>query len=127
MYRVLWVGFGGFVGAILRYLVAGWVQRWTKSLTFPHGTLAVNLIGCFVIGLLSHLLESLGAFGVEARSFIFIGLLGAFTTFSTFGNETLNLLREGDISFALRNVGVHIVLGLGMVWAGRALAELIWR
>ncbi|MCP4536417.1 MAG: fluoride efflux transporter CrcB [Chloroflexi bacterium] len=127
MYRVFWVGFGGFVGAILRYLVAGWVQRWTKGLTFPHGTLAVNLMSCFVIGLLSHLLESRGAFNVESRLFVFTCLLGAFTTFSTFGNETLNLFREGDASFALRNISVHVVLGLGMVWAGRTLAELVWR
>ncbi len=124
---MFWVGFGGFVGAILRYTIAGWVQRWSNSFTFPHGTLAVNLMGCFIIGLLSQLLESRSAFGVEARSFIFIGLLGAFTTFSTFGNETLNLLRGGETLFALSNVTVHVVLGLGMVWLGRALAELIWR
>ncbi len=127
MYRMLWVGFGGFVGAILRYTISGWVQRWTESFNFPHGTLAVNLMGCFIIGLLSQLLESRSAFGVEARLFIFIGLLGAFTTFSTFGNETLNLLRGGETLFALSNMAVHIVLGLGMVWLGRALAELIWR
>ena len=127
MHRMLWVGFGGFVGAILRYLITGWVQRWAKSVTFPHGTLAVNLMGCFIIGLLSQLLESRSAFGVEARLFIFIGLLGAFTTFSTFGNETLNLLREGDTLLALSNIAIHVVLGLGMVWLGRALAEVVWR
>ena len=127
MYKVLWVGFGGFLGAVLRYLISGGVERWTEDINFPHGTLAVNLIGCFIIGLLSHLLESRGVFGVEARLFIFIGVLGAFTTFSTFGNETLNLLREGDTLFALGNVAVHVVLSLGMVWLGRALAELIWR
>ncbi len=127
MYRVLWVGFGGFLGAVLRYLISGGVERWTENVNFPHGTLAVNLIGCFIIGLLSHLLESRGIFGVEARLFIFIGVLGAFTTFSTFGNETLNLLREGDNLFALGNIAVHVVLSLGMVWLGRALAELIWR
>ncbi len=127
MHRMLWVGLGGFVGAILRYVITGWIQRWTKSVTFPHGTLAANLIGCFIIGLLSQLLESRNAFSIEARLLIFTGLLGAFTTFSTFGNETLNLLREGNILFALSNISIHVVLGLGMVWLGRALAELIWR
>jgi CrcB protein len=122
---MLWAGFGGFIGAILRYVIAGWVQRWTKSVTFPHGTLAVNLIGCFIIGSLSQLLESRGDFNIETRSFIFIGLLGAFTTFSTFGNETFNLLREGDTLFAWSNVAIHIVLGLGMVWLGRTLVELV--
>ncbi len=127
MHKVLWVGLGGFAGAILRYLIAGWVQRWTESINFPHGTLAVNLMGCFIIGWLSQLLESRGLFGIEARLFIFIGLLGAFTTFSTFGNETINLLREGDAFLALGNVAGHVMLGLGLVWLGRALAELIWR
>ncbi|MCP4541607.1 MAG: fluoride efflux transporter CrcB [Chloroflexi bacterium] len=111
----------------MRYLVAGSIQRWTKSGTFPHGTLAVNLMGCFIIGLLSQLLDNRGDFSIQVRSFIFIGLLGAFTTFSTFGNETLNLLRERDTWFALNNIVIHVVLGLGMVWLGRALAELVWR
>ncbi len=127
MHRMLWVGFGGFVGAILRYAMTGWVQGWTKSGTFPHGTLAVNLLGCFIIGLLSQLLESRSAVSVEARLSIFIGLLGAFTTFSTFGNETLDLMREGDTLFAWSNVAIHVVLGLGMVWLGRGLAGWISR
>ena len=127
MHSVLWVGLGGFLGAILRYVIAGSVERWTEGINFPHGTLAVNLMGCFMIGLLSHLLESRGIFGAEARLFVFIGLLGAFTTFSTFGNETLDLLRGGETLFALGNILVSVVLSLGMVWLGRALAELIWR
>jgi len=125
MHGVLWVGLGGFVGAILRYLVVGWIAGWTKGINFPHGTLAANLIGCFIIGLLSHFLESRSVLGVEARLFIFMGVLGAFTTFSTFENETLNLLRTGNTLLALSNMTMHVVLV--MVWLGRALAELVWR
>ena len=92
MSKILLVGFGGFVGAVLRYGISGWVQRWTGSVNFPYGTLAVNLLGCLVIGLLAGLAEDRGLFTPEARLFLFIGVLGAFTTFSTFGIETLNLL-----------------------------------
>lgn len=127
MQRLLWVGCGGFVGAILRYLVSGWVQRWTRAITFPYGTLAVNMAGCLLIGLVSQLVESRSIFSPETRAFVLVGLFGAFTTFSTFGSETLNLIRDGRTWFALANVTVHVVLGLGMVWLGRILAQVIWR
>lgn len=125
--KLLWVGLGGFTGAVLRYAVSGWVQQWTKSVTFPYGTLAVNLLGCFVIGLLTQLLETRNMFSVDARLFVFMGLLGAFTTFSTFENEALNLLRDGEVGPALTDVTFQVVLGLGMVWLGRIVTGLIWR
>ncbi|GAB4494715.1 MAG: fluoride efflux transporter CrcB [Anaerolineales bacterium] len=121
------IGSGGFIGAILRYLVSGWVQNWSRSIDFPYGTLAVNLIGCFIIGLLSYWGEQQNLFSPNVRLFVFIGLLGAFTTFSTFGNETLNLLRARDELLALLNVGAHILLGLLAVWLGRVLAAFLWR
>jgi CrcB protein len=121
------VGFGGFVGAVLRYVVSGWVEKWSSGVHFPYGTLAVNLVGCLMIGLLSQLADSRGVFTSETRLFVFIGMLGAFTTFSTFGNETLNLLRAGKSLFVLGNMTVHLVGGLGMVWLGGVLAQLIWR
>lgn len=127
MSKLLLVGTGGFVGSILRYLVSGYIQQITKSVEFPYGTLAVNLAGCFIIGFLSQLADSRGAFTAESRALIFIGFLGGFTTFSTFGNETMNFLREGESFLALINVGAHIVLGLGIVWLGRTVAYLIWR
>lgn len=121
------IGAGGFIGAIFRYLISGWVQNWSRSLDFPYGTLAVNLLGCFVIGLLSYWGEQHNLFSPNARLFVFIGLLGAFTTFSTFGNETLNLLRARNELLVLLNVGAHILLGLLAVWLGRVLAAFLWR
>jgi CrcB protein len=89
--------------------------------------LTVNLIGCFVIGFLGQLAEAQGIFGSETRLLIFIGLLGGFTTFSSFGNDTLNLARSGQMFNALINVAVNVVFGLLLVWLGRTVAYLIWR
>jgi len=125
--KLLLAGIGGFIGSALRYAATGYVQQLSRSPAFPYGTLAVNLIGCFLIGFLSQLAESRGLFTAEARTFVFIGILGGFTTFSAFGNETMNLWREGQNSLALANVAAHLVLGLGAVWVGRGLAYQIWR
>lgn len=127
MTKIVLIGIGGFLGAVLRYWVSGLVQEASRSVDFPYGTLAVNLIGCLVIGFLSQLAEGRGAFTPETRAFAFIGFLGAFTTFSTFSNESLNLLRDGDGLLALLNLGTHLFFGLGAVWLGRILAYLIWR
>ncbi len=127
MYKVFVIGLGGFVGAILRYSISGLVQNWSRSVSFPYGTLAVNLLGCFLIGSLSQLVESYGIFSPETRSFIFIGLLGALTTYSTFGNESVNLLREGENLLSFANVGLHLLLGFGAVWLGRTIVLSLWR
>jgi CrcB protein len=127
VFNVLIVGIGGFIGSVLRYLVSGWVQQFSKSLDFPYGTLTVNLIGCFVIGFLGELAEARGLLTSEARLLVFIGLLGGFTTFSSFGNDTLNLARSGQMFNALANVGVNVMFGLLLVWLGRTVAYLVWR
>ena len=127
MTNILLVGAGGFIGSILRYLVSGYIQQSTKSIDFPYGTLAVNLIGCFVIGFLAQLAEARGMFTSESRSFVFVGILGGFTTFSSFGNETLNLARDSQLMNALANVGANVILGLFAVWLGRTVSYLIWR
>ena len=127
MLSVLIVGLGGFIGSALRYLVGGWAQGLSKSLDFPYGTLTVNLIGCFVIGFLGELAEARGIFTSETRLLVFIGLLGGFTTFSSFGNDTLNLARSGQMLNALTNVAVNIIFGLLLVWLGRTVAYLVWR
>jgi CrcB protein len=126
MGNVLLVGIGGFVGSVLRYLLSGLVQQWTGRDDFPVGTLAVNVLGCLVIGLMSQLAEARGAFSPETRALVIIGVLGGFTTFSSFGNETLNLWRDGQGSLALANVAAQLVLGLGAVGLGRFLAHKIW-
>ena len=122
MEKIFLVGTGGFIGAVLRYFVSGYVQEWTKHKSFPFGTLAVNLIGCLVIGLLSQIAETRGVFTGESRSMLFIGVLGAFTTFSSFSNETINLMQDGKSSLAMMSVGAHLLLGLAAVRVGRNLA-----
>lgn len=126
MGKVLLVGLGGFLGSVARYLVSGYVQDRAGEL-FPFGTLAVNVIGCFVIGGLSELAEARAFLSPEARALVVVGVLGGFTTFSTFGNETVNLLRDGEWMFALLNLLTHAVLAIGAVWVGRSAAHAIWR
>jgi CrcB protein len=127
MMKLLLVGSGGFIGSVLRYLVSGSVQTVSQSIAFPYGTLAVNVIGCLFIGFLSDLTESRSLFSTDTRSFLVIGLLGGFTTVSAFGNETMNLLRDGETALALTNIGAQVTLSLGAVWLGYTLAHLIWR
>ena len=127
MYKLFLIGLGGFAGALLRYGVSGLVQNWSNSVSFPYGTLAVNLLGCFLIGSLSYLAEAYGVFSVETRAFVFVGLLGAFTTYSTFGNESFNLLREGETFLSFANIGLHLILGLGAIWLGRIMVASLWR
>ena len=127
MGKIFLAGIGGFLGSILRYSVSGFVQDVSRSIHFPYGTLAVNLIGCFAIGLLSHLAETRGFFTAETRTMVFVGVLGGFTTFSAFGNETINLWREGESGLALINIAAHLVLCLGAVWLSRALAYQVWK
>jgi fluoride exporter len=124
--KLLLAGLGGFIGSSLRYAVSGYIQLSSKSIAFPYGTLAVNLIGCFAIGFLSQLAESRGLFTTETRTLIFIGVLGGFTTFSAFGNETINLWRDGESLLAAINVAAHLLLCLGAVWLSRAVAYQVW-
>ncbi|WP_446011896.1 fluoride efflux transporter CrcB [Candidatus Electrothrix sp.] len=119
------IGTGGFIGAVLRFLVSSWTQGRAGLLIFPLGTLTVNMIGCLLIGFLSALVEIKALLSPETRSFLLIGLLGAFTTFSTFGNETFNLIRESRLELALLNTGGQVVLGVFLVWLGRLLASLL--
>lgn len=120
-------GLGGFIGSALRYSVSGFVQNWSRSIHFPFGTLTVNLIGCFAIGFLSQLAETRGIFTAESRTLIFIGVLGGFTTFSAFGNETINLWRDGENLLATLNIAAHLLLCLGAVWLSRVIAYQLWK
>ena len=127
MDKALYVGIGGFIGSVLRYWVSGAVQQLANNPSFPFGTLTVNLAGCLVIGFLSQLADLRGVITPEARLFVFVGILGGFTTFSTFGNETMNFLRDAENLTALLNIGLHIFAGLGAVWLGRSIAYWVWR
>ena len=124
MIKILLVGSGGFIGSALRYLIGSGVQRWFSEHRMPYGTMAVNILGCLVIGFLGGLTESRAWFTQEIRLFFFLGILGGFTTFSSFGYETVNLVRSGLGLHGFSNIVLHIVLGLGAVWTGLTLAGL---
>ena len=119
------VGSGGFFGALARYGLSGLVQRQIPLATFPYGTLVVNLLGCLAIGVISGLADSRQLFGPEFRLFALIGILGGFTTFSTFGYETFAMLRDAEYLRAAASVGVQVLGGLALVWLGYTIAT--WR
>ena len=119
--NALLVGSGGFLGALVRYGLSGLVHRQVPLTTFPYGTLVVNLTGCFAIGVVSGLAESRQLFGPEFRTFALIGILGGFTTFSTFGNETFAMFRDEEYLLAASNIGGHVILSLALVWLGYAI------
>lgn len=123
LHPVVLAGLGGFLGSAGRYLVGGWVHGLVPLTSFPVGTLVVNVSGCFVIGVLGGLADARQAFGTEPRVFLFIGVLGGFTTFSSFAYETLALVRAADLGRALVNVGAQVVLGLAAAWLGYALVR----
>ncbi|GMV92998.1 MAG: putative fluoride ion transporter CrcB [Candidatus Hydrogenedentota bacterium] len=125
MHNVLLVGLGGFIGSAGRYLVSGWVQQMVDKPLLPFGTLAVNVIGCLLIGLLGGLAEAREIMHSNARMFVMVGMLGGFTTFSTFGYETFALGRDGESLLALANIAAQVVMGFFAVWAGFTLAKAV--
>ena len=114
------VGAGGFCGAIARYGLSAWTHRLTGD-GFPWGTLAVNVVGCLLIGALMTTLQERASLPPAARALLVTGFLGALTTFSTLGYETVELLRDAAWMPALTNVLLNAALGVGAVFAGRAL------
>ena len=121
MAQFLWVGVGGFFGAVARYLVSGWAQRFMVG-SFPLGTLVVNVAGCFALGVLMAWLDR-GLLSPAMRQLLAVGFLGALTTFSTFGYETFDLLRGGEAGLALASVAANLLVGLLAVWLGLVAVE----
>jgi CrcB protein len=125
--QYLFIAAGGAAGAVLRYLISGWSYRLLGT-GFPWGTLVVNILGSFLIGFLWQLFEYV-PISSNMRSLIFIGGLGAFTTFSTFAFESLNLFRDGDISLGVANILLMdvfgLLLGLLGIILGRTAASLL--
>ncbi len=119
---ILFVGAGGFIGAISRYLLADWLHRFAGTFWFPTGTLSVNVIGCFLIGLLGGWSENVGILRPELRLLFIAGFLGSFTTFSTFGYEALTFVRHREFLMVLFHVGLHLILGMICVYGGYQLS-----
>jgi len=116
--QILLVGLGGFVGSSLRFALGGLVHRGVPASLFPWGTLTVNVLGCLAIGFLGGLMEIRQVLGPSQRLFLLIGVLGGFTTFSSFAYETLGLIHAQEMARALANTGANLFLGLLAAWAG---------
>ncbi|MCA1612714.1 MAG: fluoride efflux transporter CrcB [Acidobacteria bacterium] len=125
MRNALAVGFGGFFGCIARYLAGVLFSRLFDSAGLLYATLVVNVVGCLLIGLLGGLSENARLVSPELGLFLTVGLLGGFTTYSTFGYQTVVLARDGQTWSAALNVSSHLVLGLGAVWLGALAAKRI--
>lgn len=116
------VAVGGAIGSVARHGVNHLVQARWMTARFPIGTAAVNLVGCFVIGLLAGLIAgNRVTVGLYWREFIFVGILGGFTTFSSFGLDTFTLTHTHAGNYAILNVALQVIGGLLAVWAGYAI------
>jgi CrcB protein len=124
----VWVALGGALGSVARYASTGVAARWL-GVGFPYGTLFVNVVGSYAIGVLGTLALASGRAlaTTDARAFLIVGILGGFTTFSSFSLETLNLARAGNLSGAATNIALSFVLCLAAVWLGYASATAFSR
>jgi CrcB protein len=122
MQRLIYIGVAGGAGTLIRYWLSEWTARRFGE-TFPIGTLIVNLVGCFLAGLLFYLMFDRYLVSPTVRTVVLIGLLGGFTTFSAFGLQTFTLLRNEELGLALLNIAASNVGGLLMVWTGYSLAR----
>lgn len=122
MKNLLFVAMGGAVGAMLRYGISSGIYTWFGR-GFPYGTLAVNLLGSFAIGLLSILLIEKFNVPHEVRLALVVGVLGALTTFSTFSWETLDLMQQGMMQKAFLNVLLNVVICIAAAWIGASWAK----
>jgi CrcB protein len=115
----LWIGVGGFLGAILRYYISGWIQG--GLIHFPLGTLGVNFIGSLLLSLILYSSEYKGWFDPEIRIFLTVGLLGSFTTMSTFSYESIKLLEEEEIFL----FGINIISTLALTFLAIYLGKIL--
>ena len=124
MHKFIFLAIGGITGTIARYALEGSVFKALGS-SFPYGTLAVNLLGCFIIGFLASISESKFLIGPNLRLLLMIGFCGAFTTFSTLILETSNLIKDGETIRALTNVLLSVIVGFIVFRVGVLLGEML--
>ena len=128
MLAAILVGVGGMIGSISRYEMSAWVNKHTTGPGLPiYGTLTVNMIGCLVIGLIAGLAQYKGIVGPNTNRLLVIGVLGGFTTFSSFGNETFALFRDDRVLAGMANMIAQPLVGLACVAAGFGLMRLVYR
>ncbi len=124
MLKILAVAVGGSIGATTRYLVSNWAaERFGAS--FPYGTLIVNVVGCFIIGAFMTITTERLIVNPYWRLLITVGFVGGLTTFSSFSYETFRLVDDADMTMALYNVGLNLVLGFLATWIGIGTARLV--
>lgn len=121
---LLWIAVGGSAGAVGRYLLSGWVHRFLEK-PFPWGTLVVNVVGSWLMGVLFHLLTERFILSPELRSAVLVGFLGSLTTFSTFSMETWHFIETGTWNMALLNIVGSVILSLSAVWLGLWCARIL--
>ena len=126
MDRLLLVVAGGALGTGCRYVLSSFVYAHLSKPTFPWANLLVNVSGSFAIGVLTQLFDARLLVSPTARAALLTGVLGGYTTFSSFAYETFALLRDGEHLLALLNAGGNLVLGLVAVWAGIRMAQVVW-
>lgn len=122
MVRLLWIALGGAVGTAARYLLSGWIAR-SAGPGFPWGTFAVNTIGSFLLGLLMRATLGSPSFSPTLRLALSVGVLGGFTTYSTFNYETLRSIEEGAWGIAFANLGATLLGCLLAGWLGLAVGR----
>lgn len=118
MKSVFLVALGGALGSVARYKLSGWILHRTAEWRFPAGTFTVNILGCFIAGVLAGFVAKHNFFSPETRVLLFTGILGGFTTFSAFGLETMQLLRRGEMLIAGSNIVLSVGCGLLALWLG---------
>ncbi|MBV1912309.1 MAG: fluoride efflux transporter CrcB [Cycloclasticus sp.] len=122
MNQILAIAAGGSIGAVMRFFVSTGIYSWLGK-GFPYGTLAVNVVGSLLMGLLYELFLQRLSVSPEVRALLLVGFLGAFTTFSTFSIETINLIEQGDVLKAITNVLASVILCVLAAWVGLQIAR----
>lgn len=124
--RILSVGTGGFIGSVLRYLISLWLNEKYPTSLIPYGTLLVNVIGSFLLGVFMELSTYI-PMNSTVRLFITTGIMGGLTTFSTLSFETMALVYDGSYSSAFLNIAVNLLLGLGSAFGGKEIVDVLFR